>query len=64
MREVFLHIEAHGLITEEEAAAMLGGARGLRRLSARFEEHAGRAPFGVRIEAGPAGKRYVREGDR
>jgi hypothetical protein len=64
VREFFLHIEAHGLITEEEAAAMLGGARGLRRLSARFEEHAGRAPFAVRIEAGPAGKRYVRDGGR
>lgn len=62
VRQVFAHIENHGAIVETEAAAMLGGQRGLRRFSRRFEHHAASAPFDVRIDVVAGVKRYVREG--
>lgn len=60
VRQVFLHIEKHGLITEAEATMKLGSARDFRRFSAEFEQHEQKAPFRVRIETGADGKRYVR----
>jgi hypothetical protein len=62
-RQVFEHLAAHGTVTEEEAAAMLGGPRAARRFALRFEEFARKAPFGVRIDVVAGAKRYVREGN-
>jgi len=62
VRQVFAHLSAHGAVTESEAAAMLGGARGLRRFAFEFEAFARKAPFAVRIDVVAGVKRYVREG--
>ena len=62
VRELFGHLAAHGAVTEAEALTMLGGGRGLRRFSRRFEDHARTAPFGVRIDVVSGVKRYVRVG--
>lgn len=62
VRQVFEHLAEHGAVTEHEAAAMLGGPRGLRRFAVQFEEHAQKAPFDVRIDVVAGVKRYVREG--
>ncbi len=62
VRQVFEHLAAHGAVTENEAAAMLGGPRGLRRFALQFEAHAQKAPFAVRIDVVAGVKRYVREG--
>ena len=62
VREVFQHIARFGGINEVDATQMLGGPRKFRRFSQRFEEHAERAPFGVRIDTSSGQKRYVREG--
>lgn len=64
VRKVFLHIDRHGAMTEEEMVGILGSARAFRRFSLEFEDHLAKLPFRVRIEAGEGGKRYVREGDR
>lgn len=61
VRELFEHLAAHGVVTEDQATRMLGGARGLRRFSGAFEEHIKKAPFVVRIETVGGVKRYVRE---
>lgn len=60
-RKVFLHLEKHGAITEPEVTGLLGSPRAFRRFSLDFDEHLPKLPFGVRIEAGEGGKRYVRE---
>lgn len=62
VRTVFAHIDTHGVCEEGEAMQMLGGARGLRRFSAKFEEYAKVAPFEARIDVVGGLKRYVREG--
>lgn len=62
VRQVFEHLAAHGTVTENEAAAMLGGPRGVRRFAIQFEQYAQKAPFGVRIDVVAGVKRYVREG--
>ena len=62
VRQVFEHLAAHGTVTENEAAAMLGGARGLRRFALQFEALVLKAPWGVRIDVVAGVKRYVREG--
>lgn len=62
IRQVFEHLVAHGTVTENEAASMLGGPRALRRFSSQFEELAQKAPFGIRIDVIAGVKRYVREG--
>jgi hypothetical protein len=64
VRQVFEHLATHGTVTENEAAVMLGGARGLRRFALQFEELARRAPFTVRIDVVAGVKRYVRERSR
>jgi hypothetical protein len=61
-RGVFAHLANHGAVREDEAAAMLGGPRGLRRFALEVEELAARAPFAVRIDVVDGVKRYVREG--
>jgi PglZ domain len=62
IQQVFEHLAAHGAVTENEAAAMLGGPRGLRRFALQFEACAQKAPFAVRIDVVAGVKRYVREG--
>ena len=62
VRELFEHLAVHGAVTEPEAVAMLGSQRKLRRFAIRFEDHAAKAPFGVRIDVVSGVKRYVREG--
>jgi hypothetical protein len=62
VRRLFEHLAAHGSVTEEEAAAMLGSPRELRRFANRFEEFAAKLPFDVRIDMIGGVKRYVREG--
>lgn len=62
VRELFSHLERHGIVSEAEATRMFGSARKLRRFSMNFEEHAGRAPFAVRIEVIGGVRTYVREG--
>ena len=62
VRQVFAHLYAHGSVTEAEAAAMLGGPRGLRRFAVQFDEMARKAPFAVRILTIAGVKRFEREG--
>jgi hypothetical protein len=62
IRQVFQHLSSHGTVTENEAATMLGGPRGLRRFANGFEEFAKKVPFTVRIDVVNGIKRYVREG--
>lgn len=61
VRQVFLHLQQHGSITEVELTQMLGNARKVRRFSMEFEEHLKQVPFSVRIETTATGKRYVRQ---
>lgn len=61
-RRVFAHLEAHGSLTEAEAAGMLGGARALRRFDLALDAWAEKLPFSVKLEGTTGGKRYVREG--
>jgi hypothetical protein len=62
VRRLFEHLAAHGAVTEDEATAMLGGPRELRRFAIRFEEFAAKLPFEVRIDVIGGVKRYVRQG--
>jgi hypothetical protein len=62
VRRVFAHLDAHGVVTETEAAAMLGSQRAQRRFALQFEEHARHAPFVVRVESVAGVKRYVKGG--
>lgn len=61
-RKVFEHIAVHGVITEEQVVAILGGAREARVFTRQFEAYAARAPFTVAIQMTAGVKRYVREG--
>jgi hypothetical protein len=60
VRQVFLHIEKHGAITETEATAMLGNPRKARRFAAQFEEFVELLPFHVQVESVAAGKRWIK----
>ncbi len=62
VRQLFAHLEAHGTVSEAEATRMLGGARQLRRFSAKFEAYAELSPFAVRIENVGGVKTYVKDG--
>ena len=62
VRELFEHLAVHGVVTEDQAAKILGGARAVRRFSNAFDEYAKKAPFVARIETVGGVKRYVREG--
>lgn len=63
VRRVFMHLDAHGSVTEPEATAFLGSPRAYRRFALEFEAHAGHAPFRVRVEATSESKRYVKDGE-
>lgn len=64
VRKVFSHIDSYGSISEQDAMAMLGGARQMRRFSRRFEEHAAKAPFTVNIDTSGGSKTYSKQGQR
>ncbi|MCA9517084.1 MAG: BREX-6 system phosphatase PglZ [Myxococcales bacterium] len=59
---VFSHLQAHGTLTEDEVAKLLGGARQARKFAVHFEEFAAHAPFVTRIDVVGGVKRYTREG--
>ena len=61
IRQLFAHLAAHGAITEQEVAAMLGSPRAARRFSLQVDDLASRAPFSVRIAVVVDVKRYVKE---
>src|SRR5690606_23297267 len=61
VREVFVHLHEHGMISEAEVLGMLGGARQARRFSTEFEKHLQILPFGVKYESHATGKRWVKE---
>ena len=61
IRNVFLHLQQHGSITEPELIQMLGNARHARRFALQFEEHLKKVPFSVRIETTSSGKLYVKQ---
>jgi len=61
VRQLFAHLATHGAVTENEAAAMLGGQRELRRFALQFETYAQQAPFAARIDVVAGVKRYIRE---
>ncbi|MCP4657459.1 MAG: PglZ domain-containing protein, partial [bacterium] len=58
---VFLHLEGHGSITEDELVTLLGGPRPARRFARDFDDHLERVPFAARVEVVGGVKRYVRE---
>jgi hypothetical protein len=60
-RKVLEHIAAHGAITEEQVAVILGSARAARRFAVGFEQHAAQAPFAIRIADVGGIKRYMKE---
>jgi hypothetical protein len=61
IRAVFIHLQRHGSVTENELTQFLGGARKARSFSLAFEEYLEKVPFSVRIETTASGKRYVKE---
>ncbi|MCU0565449.1 MAG: BREX-6 system phosphatase PglZ [Oculatellaceae cyanobacterium Prado106] len=60
VRQVFLHLQKHGSITESELNQMLGNPRQVRRFAVNFEEYLKQVPFLVKIETVGSGKRYVK----
>jgi len=62
IRQVFAHLETHGVITESEVSTKLGGPRAFRRFSSQFDALAKQAPFAIRIESVNGVKRYIKEG--
>lgn len=60
VREVFLHVDKHGSISETEATGKLGSPRKTRRFAAQFEEHLKMLPFHVQVESTASGKRWVK----
>ena len=61
IRNVFLHLQKHGSITELELTNFLGNPRNVRRFAVEFEAHLKKVPFPVQIETTSSGKRYVRQ---
>jgi hypothetical protein len=59
--EVLRHIEAHGVLTEAEAASLLGNPRLARQFANKLSEYARFLPFAIRVEASPTGNRYLKE---
>ncbi|MCY1013410.1 BREX-6 system phosphatase PglZ [Nannocystis pusilla] len=62
-RDIFRHLANHGVVTEDQAVTMFGGARPLRRFNQRFEEFAALAPFVARTDQVGNVKRYIRVED-
>ncbi len=60
VRDVFLHLQQHGSVTEQELTHMLGSPRRVRRFALAFDDYVQKVPFAVRIETTSSGKRYVK----
>lgn len=60
-RQIFVHIQRHGSITETEIIQMLGTPRQARRFARDLETFLSRVPFAVRVESTGSGKRYVKD---
>ena len=60
VRRVFVHLHEYGVVSEAELNTFLGSPRAVRRFALKFETHAANAPFSVRVETTPEGKRYVK----
>ena len=63
-RRVFIHLDAHGSVTEAEVIGFVGSPRAFRRFSLEFDGYLKKVPFRVRVEPGAEGKRYVKEGEK
>jgi hypothetical protein len=63
-RRVFLHIDEHGALTEEELVGMVGSPRAARRFAAEFDTFVGRVPYRIHIEQTGTGKRYVKDREK
>jgi hypothetical protein len=61
VREVFLHLQQHGAVTEQELTHLLGSPRRVRRFALAFDDYVQKVPFAVRIETTNSGKRYVKQ---
>ncbi|MEB3123916.1 MAG: BREX-6 system phosphatase PglZ [Snowella sp.] len=61
VRNVFIHLEKHGSITEEELNHFLGSSRQVRRFAIAFDEYLTKVPFEIRTETTSTGKRYVKQ---
>ncbi len=61
VRKLLRHLSRHGVATEADAISILGDSRRLRRFDNRMAKYLKQAPFTVRIESAPGGKRYIRE---
>ena len=61
VRDVFLHLQQHGSVTEQELAHMLGSPRRVRRFALAFDDYVQKVPFAIRIETTGRGKRYVKQ---
>jgi succinylglutamate desuccinylase len=60
IRGVFLHLQEHGSITEQELTQILGSPRQVRRFALGFDTYVQQVSFSVRIETTSSGKRYVK----
>jgi len=62
-RPIYKHLQSHGVISEAEVVAMLGGnPRAARKFARELDGELTKLPFGVRVETTESGKRWVREG--
>ena len=61
VQNVFIHLEKHGSITEEELNHFLGSSRQVRRFAIAFDEYLTKVPFEIRTETTSTGKRYVKQ---
>jgi stress response protein SCP2 len=61
VRQFFERLDHHGVITEEEAVAIFGGPRRLRRFSLGYDEIVKKVPFRVKIDNVSGVKRYTKE---
>jgi hypothetical protein len=65
-RKVLARIAQYGMVTEHEATELLGSPRAMRKFSAQLDQWIDQrlVPIRIRVDAGPTGKRYTKEGDR
>ena len=60
-QRALLHLDRFGHLNEGEAVQVMGDARAPRKFARRLEQYVALAPFGIRVEMGPAGKTWVKE---
>lgn len=61
VRGLLEHLDEHGVVSESDAAMILGSHRKVRRFSKNLEAYLEHTPFHVRVESVLGVKRYVRE---